>query len=122
MTDPIAVSQRAREAAELLLIDVKASDCEPYMSRAVQAFARFEAEARKDERATNGWRDIETMPLWEVGVVTDGERACISQKAQGDFDEGDEHYFAVDPEDALEWQPTHWIPAPATAISSDGGE
>jgi hypothetical protein len=45
MTDPIAVSQRAREAAELMLIDVKASDCEPYMSRAVQAFARFEADA-----------------------------------------------------------------------------
>jgi len=52
---------------------------------------------------------IETMPMWTVGVVTDGERAAVSQKAESDFGG---HYFAVDPEDALEWEPTHWSPLP----------
>lgn len=56
-----------------------------------------------------GWRGIDTMPMWEVGIVTDGENVARSQKAESDFGG---HYFAVDPEDALEWEPTLWIATP----------
>lgn len=59
------------------------------------------------EPSGGGLLDIETMPMWAVGVVTDGVNAAVSQKAESDFDG---HYFAVDPEDALEWEPTHWAP------------
>lgn len=52
---------------------------------------------------------IETMQLWDVGVVTDWTNAAVSQKAEAD---DGEHYFAIDPEDGLEWEPTHWAPFP----------
>jgi hypothetical protein len=60
---------------------------------------------------------IETMPMWAVGVVTDGTNAAVAQKAETDFDG---HYFAVDPEDALEWEPTHWSPLTAHTEASKG--
>ncbi len=60
-------------------------------------------------------RPIETMGLWDTGVVTDGERAAVAQKAESDFGG---HYFAIEPEDALEWEPTHWAPFPDRAALS----
>lgn len=57
-----------------------------------------------------GLRSIDTMAMWAVGVVTDGERAAIAQKAESDHVD---HYFAVEPEDGLDWEPTHWAPMPA---------
>lgn len=55
------------------------------------------------------WQPIETAPMWIVAVVTNGEEAAIAQKAESDFGG---HYWSVDPEDALEWEPTHWILLP----------
>lgn len=57
----------------------------------------------------DGWQPITTMQIWDCGIVTDGKNAAMSQKAESDFGG---FYFAVDPEDALEWEPTHWIEAP----------
>lgn len=50
---------------------------------------------------------IETMPMWAVGVVTDGVHAAVAQRALAD---DGEPYFAVDPEDGLDWEPTLWVP------------
>lgn len=54
-------------------------------------------------------QSIETMPMWACGVVTDGEHAAVAQKAESDFGG---HYFAVEAEDGLEWEPTNWTPLP----------
>ncbi len=65
-----------------------------------------------DEVKLEALSPIETMALWDTGVVTDGERAAVAQKAESDFGG---HYFAVEPEDGLEWEPTHWAPFPDRA-------
>lgn len=58
----------------------------------------------------DGWRPIETAVLWEVYVVTDGENVALAQYAESDHGDA---YWSVDPEDCLEWEPTHCIAAPA---------
>ncbi|WP_455155886.1 hypothetical protein [Sphingomonas zeae] len=68
-------------------------------------------------RQGEGWQPIETAVLWEVYIVTDGVNAAMSQYAESDH--GD-RYWAVEPEDALEWVPTHCIGTPASH-ASDGG-
>ncbi|GAM00743.1 hypothetical protein SP5_035_01450 [Sphingomonas parapaucimobilis NBRC 15100] len=65
-----------------------------------------------------GWQPIETAVLWEVYIVTDGINAAMSQYAESDH--GD-RFWAVEPEDALEWEPTHCIATPASH-ASDGGK
>ena len=62
------------------------------------------------------WQPIETAEMWGVYVVTDGENVAISQKAPADYGG---HYWAVDPEDALEWEPTHCTPLPAAPSSEE---
>lgn len=59
----------------------------------------------------DGWRSVAGLPMWWSGIVTDGERVAFAQKAEADFDG---YYWAVDPEDALEWEPTHCIAAPGS--------
>jgi len=56
-----------------------------------------------------GWQPIETLAMWDVAIVTDGENVAKAQKAEADYGG---HYFAVDPEDCLEWEPTMWIACP----------
>lgn len=56
-----------------------------------------------------GWQPIETLAMWDVAIVTDGENVAKAQKAEADYSG---HYFAVDPEDCLEWEPTMWIACP----------
>lgn len=56
-----------------------------------------------------GWQPIETLAMWDVAIVTDGENVAKAQKAEADYGG---HYFAVDPEDCLEWEPTLWIACP----------
>lgn len=109
-----ANSAEARIAAALAMMPADGEGWQEYALRMRMALTG-EAHSPMSElqRMGEGWQPIETMPLWEVGVVSNGEEACVSQKAQGDFHEGDEHYFAVDPEDALEWEPTHWMPLPS---------
>lgn len=51
------------------------------------------------------WQDIELLKMWEVAVVTDGENYALAQLAENDW--GDP-YWAVEPEDGLDWEPTHW--------------
>ena len=85
--------------------------------RGIQTFL---ASTKSPDADGGGWRPIATMKLWDCGIVTDGENVAKSQKAQGEFDEGEEHYFAIDPDDALEWQPTHWIGAPDTQAQGEG--
>lgn len=70
---------------------------------------RADAAAGWNQRA--GMLPIETMRLWDVGVVTDWANVAVSQKAEAD---DGEHYFAIDPEDGLDWEPTHWFPLPTT--------
>lgn len=57
-----------------------------------------------------GWQPIETAILWGVYIVTDGEHVALAQYAESDWGG---NYWAVDPEDALEWSPTHCITPPA---------
>lgn len=57
-----------------------------------------------------GWQPIETAILWDVYIVTDGEHVALAQYAESDWGG---NYWAVDPEDALEWSPTHCITPPA---------
>jgi hypothetical protein len=66
-----------------------------------------------------GWQPIDTCPMWQVAIVTDGENVAKAQKAEADFDS---FYWSVDPEDCLEWEPTHWIEEPAAALSRKGGQ
>ncbi len=77
-------------------------------------------------RCEGDWQPIETAPMWVVADVTDGIQVVTAQKAESDF--GD-HYWAIDPEDGLDWEPTHWrlstgMIAPARALTprTDGGE
>jgi len=56
-----------------------------------------------------GWKRIDSAPMWQVAIVTDGENVARAQKAETDYDG---FYWAVDSEDALEWEPTHWIEEP----------
>lgn len=65
----------------------------------------------------DGWQPIETCELWQAAIVTDGDNVAIAQKAEADYGG---HYWAVDPEDDLEWEPTHWILLPA--LSTAQGE
>lgn len=75
----------------------------------------------------DGWKLVAGLPMWWAGIVTDGEHVAFAQKAEADFDG---YYWAVDPEDALEWEPTHCIAAPGdaaaaltpSALSGDAGE
>ena len=69
-------------------------------------------------RQGEGWHPIETAVLWDVYIVTDGTNAAMAQYAESDY--GD-RYWAVEPEDALEWEPTHCIATPASH-ASDGGK
>lgn len=63
----------------------------------------------------DGWRSVAGLPMWWAGIVTDGEHVAFAQKAEADFDG---YYWAVDPEDALEWEPTHCIAAPGSKIAA----
>lgn len=76
---------------------------------------RLHAEISALRCELGGLRSIGTMALWDTGVVTDGERAAVAQKAESDFGG---HYFAIEPEDGLEWEPTHWAPFPSPCIAS----
>lgn len=67
--------------------------------------------------AGEGWQPIETAVLWEVYVVTDGENVAKAQLAESDY--GDQ-YWSVDPEDCLEWEPTHCIAALTTQGGAEG--
>ncbi len=60
---------------------------------------------------------IETAPLWQVAIVTDGESAAIAQKAECDYGG---HYWAIDPDGCLEWEPTLWTPWPPVATQPTG--
>jgi hypothetical protein len=66
-----------------------------------------------------GWSYVAALPMWSVAVVTDGERVAIAQKAEADFDG---YYWAIEPEDALDWEPTHCIALPAALSASPEGE
>jgi hypothetical protein len=55
------------------------------------------------------WQPIETAQMWEVAVVTDGERAAVAQLSLNDWRE---KFWSCDPEDGLDWEPTHWMPIP----------
>lgn len=66
-----------------------------------------------------GWSYVAVLPMWSVAVVTDGERVAIAQKAEADFDG---YYWAIEPEDALDWEPTHCIALPAALSASPEGE
>lgn len=52
------------------------------------------------------WQPIETAPMWIVADVTDGTQVVTAQKAESGLAGG--HYWAIDPEDGLDWEPTHW--------------
>jgi len=62
---------------------------------------------------SEGWRPISEAKVWVVCVVTDGKQVAIAQKALDDW--GGE-YWAVDPEDGLDWEPTLWMPHPYDAV------
>ncbi len=49
----------------------------------------------------------EDVPVWSDGIVTDGERVALAQKAEADHGGT---YWAVDGGDGgLDWEPTHFI-------------
>lgn len=58
-------------------------------------------------RTGQQWRGIESAPMWGVAVVTNGQNFAIAQKAETDFGG---HYWSVDPDQALEWEPKLYIP------------
>jgi hypothetical protein len=62
-----------------------------------------------------GWKLIETCPMWQVAFVTDGENVAKAQKAEADYGG---YYWATEPEDCLEWEPTHWIEEPPPTLST----
>lgn len=64
------------------------------------------------------WQPIETCPMWAVAVVTDGISVAISQRAEAD---DGTPYWAIDPEDGLDWEPTYWVPALDEQIPSHQG-
>lgn len=68
-----------------------------------QAFARHRQSAERGET----WRPIDDCPMWELAIVTDGENVAKAQKAECDYGG---FYWSIEPEDALEWEPTHWMP------------
>lgn len=70
---------------------------------------KVEASAAWNARVDDGWRGIESAPIWQVAVVTDGERAAVAQMAEADYGGT---YWAVYPDDCLDWEPTHWLPLP----------
>ena len=128
----VAVTQADRDAASAFARDIGTltrgeqaamlnghSDSSCY----VQAFARHRHQSETGAALTRDGIDaaqflpIETMLLWNVGVVTDWTNAAVSQKAEAD---DGEHYFAIDPEDGLEWEPTHWAPMPNSAAHQSG--
>lgn len=57
------------------------------------------------------WQPIETCKMWQVAIVTNGDDVAMAQKAEADYGG---HYWSIDPEDALEWEPAHWIAPPAS--------
>jgi hypothetical protein len=67
------------------------------------------AEVALASSTADGWRPTESCPMWQVAIVTDGERAAVAQRAENDFGMP---YWAIDPEDGLEWEPTLWSPIP----------
>lgn len=112
---PLEVEQCDRDAAARVYQNFRDPDYARWVSAGtnatgdadwcIQAFARHRLAAVE----AAGWRPIETMPMWDVGIVTDGERVAVTQKAEADYGG---HYFAVEPEDSLEWEPTDWMPPP----------
>ena len=64
------------------------------------------------------WQPIETCPMWAVAVVTDGISVAISQRAEAD---DGTPYWAIDPEDGLDWEPTYWVPALDEQLPSHQG-
>jgi len=64
------------------------------------------------------WQPIETCPMWAVAVVTDGISVAISQRAEAD---DGTPYWAIDPEDGLDWEPTYWVPALDEQLPSHKG-
>ena len=68
--------------------------------------------------AVEAWRPIEAAEMWQVAIVTDGENVALAQKAEADYGG---HYWSIDPEDALEWEPTHWIEPPTLRASKEPG-
>lgn|GEM_PF-5363365 len=52
------------------------------------------------------------VPVWSDGIVTDGERVAMAQKAEADYGST---YWATDDggDGSLEWEPTHFIALPA---------
>lgn len=65
------------------------------------------------------WRAIETCPMWQVAIVTDGKNVALAQLAETDIGYP---YWSIEPEDALEWEPTLWTEIPTAEEPSGGGE
>lgn len=68
-----------------------------------------------EKGAVGAWRPIEEVALWDVAVVTNGENVAISQKAEAD---DGTVYWAIDPEDGLDWEPTHYVPPLDAALAA----
>ncbi len=100
--------KRSVATSELLPADEQPSEIGAAMSALAEPRVPSEAD---------GWQPIETAVLWDVAIVTDGEDVALAQLAESD---GGENYWAVDPEDGLDWEPTHWIAPPAIAALQHG--
>lgn len=69
---------------------------------------------RLDVIDRDGWRPIADAPDWEPLIVTNGEYVAMS--ARSEADDGT-WYWAIDPEDGLDWEPTHFTYPPGQGPS-----
>jgi len=99
---------RARELGCTMLLSV------------VEGRSVLDALRATEASLRTGWRDIASAIQWEPCVVTDGTHAALSALSQAD---DGSWYWAIDPEDGLWFEPTHWAYPPSTVpISQDGEE
>jgi hypothetical protein len=131
--EQVEITQADRDAANkmletlLLATEPKMFSPEECEAEIAQAFARHRLAAQSEAAATieryrealegKVWHPIRTALLWQVAVVTDGERFAKAQLARNDW--GD-LYWAIDPEDGLDWEPTLWTDPPALSHAPEG--
>jgi hypothetical protein len=85
----------------------------PFLDGSSPSVRSWMVQAALHALQSEGWRPISEAKVWVVCVVTDGKQVAIAQKALDDW--GGE-YWAVDPEDGLDWEPTLWMPHPYDAV------
>lgn len=73
----------------------------------------FAANFEPVEAVVVGWQNADDVPVWAVGIVTDGENVAHAQKAEADY--GGCYWSVEEGNGALEWEPTLFIEMPAQA-------